>query len=638
MNILSAGKAGDLSPRQIADLKSGYKKGRTGQNIMPLQDPDDIYQYKRRLGFDRAVANSSSKIWVFWNDQWNGQVIADSHQQITVRFCYQNKFFRITSVYARCNSMERLELWEDIEAVADSIIEPWLVGGDFNVILNAEEKLGGLPFTHAEASDFAHCINNCALSELKSKGKEEKVVKPFKFLNFWTTHHQFLDIVREAWQIDFVGDPFSEFQAKMKKVKKALAEWSKKTYGNIFERLATLEELIRVKEIPFEIRPTQDNRCALSQTEAELRKYLHIEEEYWKQKAGMKWFKDGDRNTKFFHAFVKGRRQKLHIGEILTSQGEMVQSNDQIGAAAVEFFEDQFRENDLLNCPEMLENIPRLVTQDQNEEISRVPSRDEVQTVVNELNGDSTSGPDGFSGTFFQASWEIIGDDITKMVRASFCGQRLPRFITHSNLVLIPKKEDVKSFTDLRPISLSTFANKIISRMIHDRLVKVLPTLISANQTGFIKGRSITENVLLAQEIIRDIRLRNKWQNVVVKLDMAKAYDRVSWVFLAKVLRKFGFSEILIDMVWRLVSNNWYSVLVNGQTYGFFQSSRGLKQGDPLSPTLFILTAEVLARGLNRLHEDADFKSFGEKRLVMKMMGVLAKYEQASGQMINKNK
>ncbi|KAH0655111.1 hypothetical protein KY290_030912 [Solanum tuberosum] len=285
----------------------------------------------------------------------------------------------------------------------------------------------------------------------------------------------------------------------MKNVKKALAQWSKKTYENSFERLATLEELIRVKEIQFEIRPTQDNRCALSQTEAELRKYLHIEKEYWKQKAGMKWFKDGDRNTKFFHAFVKGRRQKLHIGEILTSQGEVVQSNDQIGAATVEFFEDQFSETDILNCPEMLENIPRLVTQGQNEEISRVPSRDEVQTVINELNGDNTSGPDGFSGTFFQASWEIIGDDITKMVRAFFCGQRLPRFITHSNLVLIPKKEDVKSFTDLRPISLSTFANKIISRMIHERLVKVLPTLISANQTRFIKGRSIMKNVLLAQ-------------------------------------------------------------------------------------------------------------------------------------------
>lgn len=188
------------------------------------------------------------------------------------------------------------------------------------------------------------------------------------------------------------------------------------------------------------------------------------------------------------------------------------------------------------------------------------------------------------------------------MVKSFFCGRTLRRYITHTNLVLLPKKKEVRTFSDLRPISLSSFVNKVISRVLHDRLVKVVPRIISPNQFGFVKGRRITENVLLAQEIIRDINKRKKHISVIVKMDMTKDYNRVSWVFLTKFLRKFGFSEIVIDMVWRLLSNNWYSVCVNGQAHGLFQSTGGVKQGDPLSPTLFIIAAEALSRGLNQLY------------------------------------
>lgn len=111
----------------------------------------------------------------------------------------------------------------------------------------------------------------------------------------------------------------------------------------------------------------------------------------------------------------------------------------------------------------------------------------EVRKVVFLMNGDSPCGPDGFPGTFYQHCWEIVGEDVTRMVRAFFCGFSLPRFITHTNLVLIPKKEIVKQMGDLRPISLSNFVNKIFSRLLLERISDIIPQLIFPNQIGFIR-------------------------------------------------------------------------------------------------------------------------------------------------------
>lgn len=144
-----------------------------------------------------------------------------------------------------------------------------------------------------------------------------------------------------------------------------------------------------------------------------------------------------------------------------------------------------------------------------------------------------------------------------EMVKNFFNGQELPRYVTHTNLVLLPKKKEATTFSDMRHISLSNFINKVFSRVMHERLVGLLPNLISDAQAGFVKGRSIVKNVLLTQEIITDIRLRtNAGPNVVIKLDMTKAYDRLSWLFLTKVLRKMGFCERFIGLVFGIVSNN----------------------------------------------------------------------------------
>ncbi|XP_060182538.1 uncharacterized protein LOC132612249 [Lycium barbarum] len=427
-----------------------------------------------------------------------------------------------------------------------------------------------------------------------------------------------------------------ECKQELKKMKQVLSQWSKSTYGDIFQQITNLEEVIKAHEALFESNPSYANREKLMKVQVEFTRVLYLEEEFWKQKAGMSWFQDGDKNSKLFHAYVKGRRKILQLKRIQNSQGQWLDNEEEIAEEAVGFFQAQFHETVVPTQFDILKHVPSMISNVQNEEHVAVPTKEEVKQAVFGLNSTSAGGPDGFTGLFFQTCWDIVGDDIFNMVWYFFRGFELPRYITHTNLVLLPKKKDVQTFSDMRPISLSNFVNKVFSRV----------------------------------EITTDIRLRtNKGKknvnaivpNVVMKLDMTKAYDRLSWIFLTNVLRKMGFCEQFISLIYEIVGNNWYSVLINGQPHGFFHSTRGVKQGDSLSPTLFILASEVLSRGLNALYSNLWFTGFGVPKWSPKInhlayaddtiifsssceislgliMNVFTEYEQASGQLINKAK
>ncbi|XP_075083571.1 uncharacterized protein LOC142167306 [Nicotiana tabacum] len=166
------------------------------------------------------------------------------------------------------------------------------------------------------------------------------LVKPFRLLNFWIKHETFKDVVCQNWVADFIGDPLWMFKQKVRRVTIALSNWSKLTYGDIFKQLAIREDIVKIKEMLFEEEPTIDNKIVLQKAQAELKRYLSIEEQYWKQKAGMTWFAEGDRNTRFFHNHVNGKRQKFKLNRIQNGDGVWIETQDHLLAKeAVDFLQ-----------------------------------------------------------------------------------------------------------------------------------------------------------------------------------------------------------------------------------------------------------------------------------------------------------
>ncbi|WMV32834.1 hypothetical protein MTR67_026219 [Solanum verrucosum] len=435
----------------------------------------------------------------------------------------------------------------------------------------------------------------------------------------------------------------------------------RKEFGDIFSAVRSFEEQVRAAEEEIITNNSEANRTKLHYVNANYIKYLKLESSILKQKTQLQWFKEGDANSKYFHAIMRGRMRRLFIHKISDDSGIWVKGDKGIGQATSKYFQKIFFGKKDRIADHILQCLPRQVADQQNQSLQEMVSMEEVRNVVFAMNPNSASRPDGFVSKFYQSCWEIVKADLLLAIQSYFSGHIMPKFMSHACLVLLPKTEHPNNFSEFRPISLTNFTNKIISKILCLRLAPILPNLIYENQSGFVKGRSISEIIMLAQEITHYIKKPQEGDNVVIKLDMAKAYDRVSWAFTCIAMRTMGFGEVFIDLVWTIMSNNWYSVIVNGSRHGFFHSTRGLKQGDPLSPALLILGAEVLSRMLNLLHQDQNYKGFhmqirgpqinhlcfaddviiftaattGSLQLIMK---TLSTYEVVSDQSINKEK
>ena len=194
-----------------------------------------------------------------------------------------------------------------------------------------------------------------------------------------------------------------------------------------------------------------------------------------------------------------------------------------------------------------------------------------------------------------------MGPNVIDAVQSFFRTGKLLTEVNNSLLVLIPKNKNSSTVNHYRLISLCNTVYKTIAKLIVAKMRLVLDKLVSPCQSAFIPGRRIAENQILVHEILHSFKKRKvKGGFLAMKIDLQKAYDRVNWSFLRSVLLNFGFEEVFVNWVLECASTVSFSILINGGKSNFFHPTKRLRQGDPLSPYLFILCQEVLARLIER--------------------------------------
>ena len=213
----------------------------------------------------------------------------------------------------------------------------------------------------------------------------------------------------------------------------------------------------------------------------------------------------------------------------------------------------------------------------------------------------------GFPRDYSNAIWEVLKDNIIRAVREVFRTGIMPEGVNSISIVLIPKIANPSSLSHYRPISLCNVIYKVISKCMVNHLRPLLDGIVSPEQSTFIPGRLITDNALVAFECIHHIKQEKDPRKsfCAYKLDLSKAYDRVDWKFLKQVMQKLGFSQRWVDWIMSCVTSVRYSVKLNGTLLDSFAPTRGLWQGDPLSPFLFLFVAD----GLSALLKDGEDRS-----------------------------
>ncbi|KAG7588721.1 Reverse transcriptase domain [Arabidopsis suecica] len=564
----------------------------------------------------------------------------------------------VSIVYASNDEGTRKDLWKELVTLATSPVvvgKPWIVLGDFNQTLNPQDLSAGPSLNIGRRMrDFRSCLLDSELFDLVYKGStftwwnkcgsrpvarkidrvlvndawtstfsssyanfgepdfsdhascevvldsaSLKIKRPFRFFNYLLVNQDFIHLIREQWySCNFTGSAMYRVSKKLKHLKPHIRSFSRDNYSDLEKRVAEAHALVLHCQKNTLSNPSTIN----ASLELAATKKWHIlakaEESYFCQKSSVSWLLEGDSNTAYFHKMADMRKSLNTIRFLYDDRGERIDSQQGIKDLCSGYFQsllggevgELFLEQNDMNLL-----LTYRCSQAQISELESFFSPIDIQEAFFSLPRNKTSGPDGFSAEFFKGVWSVVGPEVVDAVQEFFRSGQLLKQWNATTLILIPKIPNASALSDFRPISCLNTIYKVIARLLTSRLQKLLSQVISPAQSAFLPGRLLAENVLLATEIVHGYNWRNIESRGMLKVDLRKAFDSVRWDFIISALRALSVPERFVNWIYQCISTASFSVSVNGSTGGFFKSTKGLRQGDPLSPYLFVLAMEVFS-------------------------------------------
>nr|TKS08437.1 hypothetical protein D5086_0000103180 [Populus alba] len=416
----------------------------------------------------------------------------------------------------------------------------------------------------------------------------------------WASHDSFLDVVSSHWPSDVYGTPMYVLCRRLKHLKSHLKGLNRLHFSHISKHVSRLENELADHQIALQ--QDRENQSLLEQEKifrSKLSFLKFAEKQFFSQKIKCNYLKESDRSSKFFHALLNHKQKRNLIPAVLNDQGYLTSSLEEVGSVFVQHFQRLLGSSSPVVALDSIVIGQGPCLSSASHDLLLAPiSSDEIQNVVFQFGNDKAPGLDGYTSLFFKKAWLIVGDDFCAAVQDFFHSGQMLKQINHSIIALVPKSSNVSSPSDFRSISYCNVIYKVIAKILANRQAHALKDIISPFQNAFLGDRFMSDNINLVQELLRQYGRKRSSPRSLLKVDFRKAFDSVQWPFLDSLLRHLVFPGRFVSWIMQCVSTTSYSIAINGDIHGFFQGHSGVRQGDPLSPYLFLCCMEYFSRML----------------------------------------